>query len=50
MPALTSADFFAEQVDRAEQLGFTDIIVHWPRAQAPYRADVGVLDQIELGR
>ncbi len=50
VPALTSADFFAEQVDRAEQLGFTDIIVHWPRAQAPYRADVGVLDQIELGR
>ncbi|MGB3829376.1 MAG: LLM class flavin-dependent oxidoreductase [Ornithinimicrobium sp.] len=50
VPALTSAAFFAEQCERADALGFTDVIVHWPRSTDPYRADLAVLDQIDLGR
>lgn len=48
IPALTSASFFAEQVDRAQAAGFTDVVVHWPRPSAPYRADLAVLDQIDF--
>lgn len=47
-PALTSVGFFEEQVGRAEELGFTDVIVHWPRDTEPYRADVAVLEQLDL--
>lgn len=42
--ALSSVDFLAEQVGRAEELGFTDVIVHWPRRQAPYAGDLAVLE------
>lgn len=42
--ALSSVDFLTEQVGRAAELGFTDVIVHWPRSQAPYQADLGVLE------
>ncbi|MCE0487480.1 LLM class flavin-dependent oxidoreductase [Ornithinimicrobium sediminis] len=48
VPALRSPGFFAEQVGRARELGFTDVIVHWPRPEDPYRADPAVLDHIEL--
>lgn len=48
VPALTSAAFFAEQADRAADLGFTDVITHWPRPTDPYKADPAVLDQIDL--
>lgn len=50
IPALSSPDFFAEQVGRAADLGFTDVIVHWPRNSSPYRADPDVLDRITLQR
>ncbi|MGB7450007.1 MAG: LLM class flavin-dependent oxidoreductase [Ornithinimicrobium sp.] len=49
IPALSSADLYAEQVGRAAELGFTDVVVHWPRSTQPYRADVAVLDRIDLG-
>jgi alkanesulfonate monooxygenase SsuD/methylene tetrahydromethanopterin reductase-like flavin-dependent oxidoreductase (luciferase family) len=48
VPALRSAGFFADQVGRARELGFTDVIVHRPRPTDPYRADVEVLGHIEL--
>ena len=48
IPALRSADFFTEQAGRAHELGFTDVVVHWPRQSDPYRADPAVLDQIDL--
>lgn len=41
--ALTSVDFLTDQVGRAAQLGFTDVIVHWPRAEPPYQGDLRVL-------
>ena len=42
--ALSSVDFLTEQVARAEELGFTDVIVHWPRRDAPYSADLSVVE------
>lgn len=35
--SLESADLFAEMVTRAAELGFTDVITHWPRPDSPYR-------------
>ncbi|QDO87497.1 LLM class flavin-dependent oxidoreductase [Ornithinimicrobium ciconiae] len=43
--ALSSVSFLTEQVGRAAELGFTDVIVHWPRSEAPYAADLGVLER-----
>ena len=47
-----SADFLAEQVGRAEELGFTDVIVHWPRPEPPYHWELAVLESYlaSLGR
>ena len=42
--ALSSVEFLTEQVGRAADLGFTDVIVHWPRPEPPYSADLGVLE------
>ncbi|MGR6316469.1 LLM class flavin-dependent oxidoreductase [Micromonospora soli] len=41
--SLSSVDFFAEQVDRAARLGFTDVVTHWPRASSWYAGDEAVL-------
>ncbi|MFI7606966.1 LLM class flavin-dependent oxidoreductase [Micromonospora sp. NPDC049366] len=37
--SLSSADFFADQVERAAGLGFTDVVTHWPRASSWYAGD-----------
>jgi alkanesulfonate monooxygenase SsuD/methylene tetrahydromethanopterin reductase-like flavin-dependent oxidoreductase (luciferase family) len=37
---------FAELVDAYEEVGVTDIVVHWPRAEGPYAGDEAVLEQI----
>lgn len=42
--ALTSVEFLTHQVGRAEELGFTDVIVHWPRPEPPYQSDLKVLE------
>ena len=44
--ALESAAVFADMVGRAEELGFSDVVVHWPRAQMPYAATEAVLEQV----
>ncbi|SRR5258708_29989823 len=33
--ALSSADCFADAVGRAGELGFTDVVTHWPRPDGP---------------
>ncbi|EGD53667.1 LLM class flavin-dependent oxidoreductase [Gordonia neofelifaecis] len=43
---LESVGRFDEMVGRAADLGFTDVIVHWPRETDPYRGDVGVLERL----
>ncbi|WP_114908126.1 LLM class flavin-dependent oxidoreductase [Ornithinimicrobium murale] len=42
--ALSSVDLLTGQVGRAEELGFTDVIVHWPRPDGPYTGDFSVLE------
>jgi alkanesulfonate monooxygenase SsuD/methylene tetrahydromethanopterin reductase-like flavin-dependent oxidoreductase (luciferase family) len=44
--SLTSAGHFADVVGRAGELGFTDVVTHWPRAEGVYAGDVRVLEQI----
>ncbi|PWU54498.1 LLM class flavin-dependent oxidoreductase [Micromonospora sp. S4605] len=41
--SLRSAQFFADQVERAAALGFTDVVTHWPRASSWYAGDEEVL-------
>ncbi|WP_137293091.1 LLM class flavin-dependent oxidoreductase [Nocardioides dongxiaopingii] len=44
--ALTSPEFFAELAGRAAELGFTDLITHWPRPESPYEGSVDVLERV----
>jgi len=44
--SLTSREAFADAAGRAAQLGFTDVVTHWPREQGPYAGDVRVLEQV----
>lgn len=45
-PALTSAAFAREQIARAGELGFTDVIVHWPRPEPPYQGTEAALEEL----
>ncbi|MEO9327772.1 LLM class flavin-dependent oxidoreductase [Gordonia aurantiaca] len=44
--SLESVGLFDEMVGRAAELGFTDVITHWPRADEPYKASMNVLEAI----
>lgn len=44
--SLTSRAVFEEMVGRAEALGFTDVITHWPRPDGPYAGSVTVLEDV----
>lgn len=43
--SLSSLDAFDDAVGRAAALGFTDVVVHWPRASKQYVGDPAVLEQ-----
>jgi alkanesulfonate monooxygenase SsuD/methylene tetrahydromethanopterin reductase-like flavin-dependent oxidoreductase (luciferase family) len=43
---LVSVDAFTDIAGRAREIGFTDLVVHWPRSQDPFRADIDVLERI----
>jgi alkanesulfonate monooxygenase SsuD/methylene tetrahydromethanopterin reductase-like flavin-dependent oxidoreductase (luciferase family) len=43
---LSSADCFADAVGRAGELGFTDVVTHWPRPDAPYAGSESVLETV----
>lgn len=45
-PGLESDDAFVETVGRFADLGFTDLVVHWPRASEPYAGDVATFERI----
>jgi alkanesulfonate monooxygenase SsuD/methylene tetrahydromethanopterin reductase-like flavin-dependent oxidoreductase (luciferase family) len=49
-PSALSADEFAESVDRASNLGFTDVVFHWPRPGEPFAGDERLLDAIAARR
>lgn len=45
-PTLTSPAYAQEQIARAGELGFTDVIIHWPRPNSPYRGTEATLAAI----
>ena len=44
--SLASRGVFEEMAGRAEALGFTDVITHWPRPDGPYAGSVEVLEDV----
>ncbi|MET3806457.1 alkanesulfonate monooxygenase SsuD/methylene tetrahydromethanopterin reductase-like flavin-dependent oxidoreductase (luciferase family) [Nakamurella sp. UYEF19] len=44
--SFTSLDSFTTSADRAQALGFTDVVLHWPRPAGPFAGDETVLDAI----
>jgi alkanesulfonate monooxygenase SsuD/methylene tetrahydromethanopterin reductase-like flavin-dependent oxidoreductase (luciferase family) len=42
--ALSSAEYLADAAGRAGDLGFTDVITHWPRPDGPYAGQESVLE------
>ena len=44
--ALSSADCFADAVGRAGELGFTDVVTHWPRPDGPYAGRESALETV----
>jgi alkanesulfonate monooxygenase SsuD/methylene tetrahydromethanopterin reductase-like flavin-dependent oxidoreductase (luciferase family) len=44
--SLASVALFEDMTGRAGDLGFTDVITHWPRPDGPYAGDVSVLEQV----
>jgi alkanesulfonate monooxygenase SsuD/methylene tetrahydromethanopterin reductase-like flavin-dependent oxidoreductase (luciferase family) len=43
--SLESADLFEDMAGRAGELGFTDVISHWPRPEGVYAGEVTVLEE-----
>lgn len=43
--SLESVDVLEDAVGRAARLGFTDVVVHWPRASGVYAGSVEVLEE-----
>ena len=44
--SLRSVGAFEDAVGRAGELGFTDVVVHWPRADGVYAGDEAVLEEV----
>lgn len=44
--SLESVDLYADLAGRAAELGFTDVVTHWPRPDGPYAGDVAVLEAV----
>ena len=44
--SLSSAAAFEDVVSRAAELGFTDVITHWPRAEGVYAGSEDVLEEV----
>jgi alkanesulfonate monooxygenase SsuD/methylene tetrahydromethanopterin reductase-like flavin-dependent oxidoreductase (luciferase family) len=44
--SLESVDLFEDMVGRARELGFSDVITHWPRAEGVYAGSEATLDEV----
>jgi len=44
--SLSSVQAFTDAAGRAAELGFTDVVVHWPRSSEPYAGRETVLEQV----
>jgi alkanesulfonate monooxygenase SsuD/methylene tetrahydromethanopterin reductase-like flavin-dependent oxidoreductase (luciferase family) len=45
-PGFDSAEAFGDTAGRYEEIGVTDLVVHWPRSDEPYAADSDVFERI----
>jgi alkanesulfonate monooxygenase SsuD/methylene tetrahydromethanopterin reductase-like flavin-dependent oxidoreductase (luciferase family) len=43
---LASVEAFRDVLGRHAELGFTDLVVHWPRGEEPFRDDRTVLERV----
>jgi alkanesulfonate monooxygenase SsuD/methylene tetrahydromethanopterin reductase-like flavin-dependent oxidoreductase (luciferase family) len=43
---LASLEAFRDVAGRYEDAGFSDLVVHWPRHDEPFAADMGVLERV----
>jgi hypothetical protein len=43
---IASPEAFRDAAGRFAELGFTDLVVPWPRSDAPFAGDVGTLELI----
>ena len=48
--SVESLGMFDDMVGRATELGFTDVVLHWPRDDEPYRGSVAELERIAAAR
>jgi alkanesulfonate monooxygenase SsuD/methylene tetrahydromethanopterin reductase-like flavin-dependent oxidoreductase (luciferase family) len=46
--SLSSLELFSDMVGRARELGFTDVVAHWPRSSRRYVGDEAVLEQVAV--
>ena len=44
--SMSSVEYFREVVGRAHELGFTDVISHWPRPEEPYAGKESTVEEI----
>ncbi|GGF26673.1 LLM class flavin-dependent oxidoreductase [Williamsia phyllosphaerae] len=44
--SLSSVSLYDDMTGRAAELGFSDVICHWPRETEPYRATIEVLEDV----
>jgi hypothetical protein len=44
--SLSSAEYFREAAGRAAELGFTDIVAHWPREEGVYAGRLSTLERV----
>lgn len=44
--SMSSVEHFRDVVGRAREIGFTDVLAHWPRAEAPYKGQESVVEAI----
>ncbi|WP_258344890.1 LLM class flavin-dependent oxidoreductase [Saccharopolyspora gregorii] len=44
--SMSSVEYFKEVVGRAAELGFTDVVTHWPRTDSPYEGTESTVEEI----
>ncbi|MDR7301881.1 LLM class flavin-dependent oxidoreductase [Haloactinomyces albus] len=44
--SLSSVEHFRDVLGRAGELGFTDVITHWPRPEQPYAGQESIIEEI----
>jgi alkanesulfonate monooxygenase SsuD/methylene tetrahydromethanopterin reductase-like flavin-dependent oxidoreductase (luciferase family) len=49
-PGLDSEASFADTIGRYEDVGITDLVVHWPRPSEPYAGDVATFERVVSNR